>query len=98
MRVELPVCDASELAVAKEKTEVCRVSGAHFRPVDAGREFGPSKIASVGFTLGSQRLLPQFPGIVTSISNQEKLTARFSIPLESESNQTLQPTAAAGRG
>ena len=98
MRVELPVCDASEPATAKEKTEVCRASGAHFRPFNVGREFFRAENASAGFTLGSQLLLQQFPRVVTSISNQEKLAARFSIPLEPESNQALQPTAASGRG
>ena len=93
MRVELPVCGASELAVAKKKTEVCRASGAHFRPFDAGPEFVLSKSASVGFAFGSQRFTQQFPGIVTLFSNREKFAARLTESPESESNQSPEPTA-----
>ena len=98
MRVELPVCGVREPATAKEKTEVCRVSGAHFRPLNASREFAHPESAGARFALGSQRLLQQFPGAVTSISNQEKIAARFSNSQAPESNQALQPTSLSRRG
>ena len=79
--------------MAKEKTEVCRASGAHFRPFDDCREFVHSKSARDEFTRGSQLFTQQFPGVVTLFSNRKKFTARLTESLESESNQTPEPTA-----
>ena len=98
MRVELPVCSANDSAVVKEKEEVRSFGVAHFRPLNVACEFAHANIAGARFALGSQRLLQQFPGVVTSISNQEKIAARFSNSLAPESNQALQPTSLSRRG
>ena len=102
--------DASELATAKERSEVGFASDAHFRLFDDCREFARSKsVSSVSvsrrlapskkkcagdeFTLGTRLLLQQFSGVVTSFSNREEIfTARPAMSLESEPNQTLEPT------
>ena len=114
MRDEYIVSDASESATAKERSEVCRASDAHFRPFNAGCEFArlknassvsdsrrlasPKKGAGVEFTLGTQLFLQQFLHVVTLFPQPKKFAAPSATPLESEPNQTPEPTAPSGRG
>ena len=114
MRDERSVCEASELASAKD-SEVCFASDTHFRRFDDCREFARSKravssaddssdfstakkSAGVEFTLGTPLFREQFIGLVTWFPKQEKFAARLATSLESEPNQTLEPTAPSGRG
>ena len=112
MRDECLVSDASELATAKD-SEVCFASDAHFRPFDDCRDFARLESASsvsdsrrlarfrsagVEFTLGTRLFIQQIFSVVTLFPQPKKFVARSAASLESEPNQTLQPTAATGRG
>ena len=67
--------------------------------VSASRRLAGSKKKSAGdeFTLGTQLFLQQFLGVVTLLSSREEVfAARSAMSLESEPNQTLEPTIRAG--
>jgi hypothetical protein len=71
--------------------------GAHFRLSPGCREFAHAENAGGSFTLGRKHFLQHFPGVVT-FPNQTKFAAWPATSLESEPNQTLEPTAPSGRG
>ena len=99
MRVELQVCGASEWArVAQESSRPASKRSRHPRGVlRPARRSKPEK-RTRRFTFGRKLFLQQFPRVVTRFPKQKKFTARRAESLESEPNQTLEPTAPSGRG